>query len=83
MDLRRALGTFVSKHENYLLRIVVADLIRELLTDRFDRHLFWPRGTPGVAFNDFPLARVGDSEWLCNTVEFMSAISTSQAFHVE
>ena len=78
MDLRHALGTLVAKHENYILRIVVADLIRELSTERSDIHLFWPQAIPGLSFNDFPQAHVGDAGWLTKIVAFLSAINTAE-----
>ena len=36
--------------------------------DKFDRHLFWPHGTPAPSFDDFQLVPFGDAEWLANAV---------------
>jgi hypothetical protein len=83
MVLRRALGTIVSKHGSYVLRIAVANLIREFMKGRFDRHLFWPHDIPATSFNDFPLANLGDAEWLADAVEFLSTANTSKAFRTE
>jgi hypothetical protein len=57
----------------------VANLIREFMKARSDRHLFWPDNTPAASFRDFPLANAGDAEWLKNAVEFLSATNTSKA----
>jgi hypothetical protein len=50
---------------------------------RSDRHLFWPHDTPPPSFNEFPLANLGDAEWLADIVQFLSAANTSQAFRTE
>ena len=70
-------------HDSYVLRIAVANLIREFMTGRFDRHLFWPDDTPATSFIHFPLAPTGDAEWLAGAVEFLSAANRSKAFRTE
>lgn len=77
MKLRHALGTIVCKHRSYALRVAVANLIREFLTGKFDRHLFWPPDTPAVTFNDFPLAQSGDAAWLANVVWYLSNVNAT------
>src|SRR5947209_18259725 len=83
MTLRHALGTIVCKHESYALRIVVANLIREFLTNKFDHHLFWPPDTPVASFNDFPLAQIGDATWLTKVVRYLSKADSSMVSRAE
>jgi hypothetical protein len=83
MKLRRALGTIVCKHQSYALRIAVANLIREFLTTKFDRHLFWPPDTPAATFNGFPLAQSGDAAWLANVVWYLSDVNATVVSHAE
>lgn len=80
---RHTLGTIVSKYENYAVRVAVANLIREFMKDRFDCSLFWPHGTPAPSIRNFPLADVGDTEWLTNAVEFLGAGYAPKTFHNE
>jgi hypothetical protein len=47
---------------------------------RFDRNLFWPHGIPAPSISGFPLANLGDAEWLTKTVEFIGATDASEAF---
>ncbi|OLE51936.1 MAG: hypothetical protein AUG51_20555 [Acidobacteria bacterium 13_1_20CM_3_53_8] len=81
--LRRSLGTIVNNHDNHVLRIAVANLIRGFMVDRFDRHLFWPHDIPAAFFNAFPLSENGGAEWLSKAVEFLSAADSSKAFRTE
>jgi hypothetical protein len=83
MKLRHALGTIVCKHQSYALRIAVANLIREFLTGKFDRHLFWPPDTPAATFNGFPLAQSGDAAWLANVVWYLSDVNATVVSHAE
>jgi hypothetical protein len=83
MKLRHALGTIVCKHQSYVLRIAVANLIREFLTGKFDRHLFWPPDTPAATFNDFPLAQSGDATWLANVVWYLSDVNATVVSRAE
>ena len=66
-----------------MLKIAVANLVRESMTGRFDCHLFWPDAIAALSFNDFPLAQAGNAEWLASAVEFISAVDTSGAFRAE
>jgi hypothetical protein len=73
----------VSKYENYVVRIAVANLIREFMKGRFDRSLFWPHGTLAPSICGFPLADIADAEWLANVVEFLGATNAPNAFLAE
>ena len=83
MKLRHALGTIVCEHENYVLRIAAANLIREFLTSKFPSHLFWPPDTPAATSNDFPLAKSGDAAWLANVVCYLSKVNATEASRAE
>lgn len=83
MKPRHALGTIVCEHESYALRIAVANVIREFLTDKFPRHLFWPPNTPAATFNDFPLAQSGDAAWLANVVCYLSKVDATEVSRAE
>jgi hypothetical protein len=80
---RHTLGTIVSKYENYVVRIAVANLIREFMKGKFDRSLFWPDGTLAPSICGFPLADIGDAEWLANVVEFLGATNAPNTFLAE
>src|SRR5947199_8564536 len=68
---RHTLGTIVSTYENYVVRIAVANLIREFMKGKSDRSLFWPDGTLALSFCGFPLAVIGYAIWLANVVEII------------
>src|SRR5579871_4343644 len=79
MKPRHALGTIVCEHESYALRIAVANLIREFLTEKSPRHLFWPPDTPVATSSDFPLAQSGDAAWLANVVCYLRKVAATEA----
>ena len=79
---RRLLGSIVHNSTgDYVLRVVAANLIRELLIGRFDRHRFWPSTVPSASFLGFPLARAADSQWLFEFATYVSDLDVKRAFH--
>jgi hypothetical protein len=76
-----ALGVIVITDFGYALRIVVAELIRELLVGRFDLHIFWPAGTSPSTFAEFPLSEQSDSQWMERILEFLGQVDLGREFH--
>ena len=79
---RRLLGSIVHDSTgDYVLRVVAANLIRELLVGRFDRHEFWPSTAPPASFLGFPLVKAADSQWLFEFAAYASDLDVNRAFH--
>ncbi|OCT54506.1 hypothetical protein CLCR_00753 [Cladophialophora carrionii] len=73
------LTTILEVDRSHFLRILVADVIRELLYNGAERVVFGP--SPGLRriVENFPLSPVGDSKWMGEVIEYFSQIYLERA----
>ncbi|ETI29310.1 hypothetical protein G647_01763 [Cladophialophora carrionii CBS 160.54] len=74
------LTTILEVDRSHFLRILVADVIRELLYNGTERVVFGR--SPGLRkiVEHFPLSPVGDSKWMGEVIEHFSQIDLARAF---
>lgn len=78
----RKLGSVVDEDDDYVLRVITANIIRELCTGISHRADFWPPKVDGKpdGHKDFPLAPAPHSLWVQSLADYLSKKSLSRGF---
>lgn len=74
------LTPFLEAHESYLLRVLVADIVRGLLYNGMDRAVLKSSPGPLRIVDDIPISENAEAEWLGRVVEFLSDFDLRRAF---
>ena len=75
------LGPVVDEDEDYVLRMITANIIRELCTGPSHRVDFWPQtGAETQDHKDFPLAPAPHSFWVEDVADYLSRKSVARSF---
>jgi hypothetical protein len=70
----------VELDNSHFLRILVADVIREMLYKGAERLVFGKSSASRRIVENFPLSATGDSKWMSEVVEYFSQIDVARAF---
>ncbi|OAP54881.1 hypothetical protein AYL99_10581 [Fonsecaea erecta] len=73
------LETILATGESYFLRILIADVVRELLFNGAEREPLKKSCNRRSIVDDFPLSKNGDSMWLSKIVDHLSAHDVARA----
>ncbi|KIX97803.1 uncharacterized protein Z520_06581 [Fonsecaea multimorphosa CBS 102226] len=80
IDESQFLTAILATGESYFLRILIADVVRELLFKGAEREpLKKSCSRPGIV-DDFPLSQNGDSVWLSKIIDHLSGNDVARAF---
>lgn len=71
-------GTLLSKVDDYVLRVLIADIIRHLLANNYEIHELWGHSSEEVM--DFPASQELFPKTISKVLDFMSDIDATQAF---
>ena len=74
------LTPFLEAHESYLLRVLVANIVRGLLYNGMDRAVLKSSPGPLRLVDDLPVSENAEAEWLGRVVDFLSEFDLGRAF---
>lgn len=74
------IGLLVRDHDDYVLRFLVADILRELLVGDVDRKACWPSGSAQHFVDSFPTERHVTPTWLSHIQDYLSDVDKAMAF---
>ncbi|KAK5285783.1 hypothetical protein LTR80_010482 [Exophiala xenobiotica] len=74
------LTPFLEAHESYVLRVLVADIVRGLLYNGMDRAVLKSSPGPLRIVDDIPISENAEAEWLGRVVDFLSDYDLGRAF---
>ncbi|KPI39563.1 uncharacterized protein AB675_3378 [Cyphellophora attinorum] len=74
------LGDALLTSDDYVLRILVADVMRGLIQNGVDRTSLWPHGTAPESIEKFPSEQHATDSWLLNARDYLSSVDQKQSF---
>ncbi|ETN38812.1 uncharacterized protein HMPREF1541_06851 [Cyphellophora europaea CBS 101466] len=74
------LGTLLQSHNDYVLRFLVSDTVRELLSNGIEGQKCWPNGTAPAIIASFPAETSTSAAWLSSVQDFLSDMDRGTAF---
>ena len=66
--------------DDYVLRFLVSDLMRELIHHGADPSIFWPPGTADQMILNFPAAKHSSVAWISDLRRFFADLDSTIAF---
>lgn len=74
------LGDALLTSDDYVLRFLVADVVRGLIQNGVDRNLLWPDGSAPESIEEFPSEQHVTDSWLLNVRDYLSSVDQKQSF---
>lgn len=76
---KRLFGILLTEVDDYVLRILIADIVRHLLANNYDLHELWNHTSEEVM--DFPTSQELEPETISKVLKSMSALDARKAFN--